>query len=273
MRVMQGRTVHAITQPDVGPGYLFQHKGKILGPHARRLIPMDGVNGRHRLQSLHTNLRMLGIIDGGRITGLIIQLGPQTVKSGQSLYRLLKPLLQACLQLRIKTTNRASEMNRLGDDIIGMAGLNTGKTQYRWLMGRHLARNHPLQLRNQLTGRQDGVRTLLGLGRMTALTVQGQIKNIKSRHYWTIIDHRLAQRQPRPIMHSKDRIHGKALKQPLLNHDTGTALIFLGWLKDEVHRTGKVWLSGEAMNRTQEHGHMTIMATGMHLALDSGLIG
>jgi hypothetical protein len=68
------------------------------------------------------------------------------------------------------------------------------------------------------------------------------------------------------IMQRKHRITGKTLEQPLLDHALGPADVFFSRLKNQVHRAVKILHLGQVTRRTEQHGGVPIMATGVHLA-------
>ena len=67
-------------------------------------------------------------------------------------------------------------------------------------------------------------------------------------------------------MQRKHGIAGKALEQPLLNHALGPADVFFGGLKNQMHRAIEILRLRQVACRTQQHGGVPVMATGMHLA-------
>lgn len=67
-------------------------------------------------------------------------------------------------------------------------------------------------------------------------------------------------------MHAVNRIGRVAVKQAFFDHFAPAAFVFFGGLKDEIDRAGEIGIFGEDFGRTEQHGHMTIMAAGMHFA-------
>ena len=67
-------------------------------------------------------------------------------------------------------------------------------------------------------------------------------------------------------MHAEDRIHGKQLEQAVFDHFTRATPAFFGGLKNEIHGAVEVFVLGQVLRRSQEHGHMAVVPTGVHLA-------
>ena len=86
----------------------------------------------------------------------------------------------------------------------------------------------------------------------------------------------LALRQARVVVHGIDGIAGKALEQAFLHHGLGTAVeaALLGRLEDQVQAAAEVAVARQILGRAQQHGHMAVMAAGMHAARDAaGMLG
>ena len=59
-----------------------------------------------------------------------------------------------------------------------------------------------------------------------------------------------------------------------MHHDLTAAAVFFGGLEQQRHPAGEFAGFGQILGRTQQHGHMAVMAAGVHLAGDGrGMLG
>ena len=65
-------------------------------------------------------------------------------------------------------------------------------------------------------------------------------------------------------MHPIDRVDRIFLQNGLLDHQSRPAFIFLGGLKDEMDRPGKISGFSKVLGRSQKHRRVAIVAAGMH---------
>ena len=66
------------------------------------------------------------------------------------------------------------------------------------------------------------------------------------------------------VVHGKDGLAGELLEQAVFHHLLGAAQAFFGGLKNQVHRARKHPLLSDVLGRSQQHGGVTIVATGVH---------
>ena len=66
-------------------------------------------------------------------------------------------------------------------------------------------------------------------------------------------------------MHAKDRLHGKALKEAVLDHLPCAAPAFFSGLKEQVDRAIEMAVLGQMLRGRQEHGGVAIVPTSVHL--------
>ena len=67
-------------------------------------------------------------------------------------------------------------------------------------------------------------------------------------------------------MHAPNRFHLMISKQTLINHLGGPCTTLFCRLEDKIDSAVKITCFRKIPGRSQEHGHMPIMATGMHTA-------
>ena len=75
-------------------------------------------------------------------------------------------------------------------------------------------------------------------------------------------------RQVGPVMRRKDGLHGKAIKQAVLDHRERAPAGFLARLKDQVDRPINNARPGQVLGGGQQHRCVAIMSARMHPACD-----
>ena len=107
-------------------------------------------------------------------------------------------------------------------------------------------------------------------GPVTALAGDIDKGGVNTRHQRIGRGQELAEGHVRGVVDAVDLGDGKAVHNPLLHHDLTTATIFLGGLEQERDPAREFAGFGQILGGPQKHGHMAIMAAGMHLAGDGG---
>ena len=85
-------------------------------------------------------------------------------------------------------------------------------------------------------------------------------------HHGAVAKREMAKRKAWHIVHAIDRIAGETFEQPIIQHGLRAASAFLGGLENEMYRAGEVAILRQHLRSTQQHGGMSIMPAGMHLA-------
>jgi hypothetical protein len=101
---------------------------------------------------------------------------------------------------------------------------------------------------------------------MTPFAADGDVKFVAGRHDRPGTGGELAGLKTGPVVQSKDGIYGKPGEQAVLDHLAGTTTALLGGLKNQVDRAIKMAMCAEVLRRSQQHGGVAVMATGVHLA-------
>ena len=70
----------------------------------------------------------------------------------------------------------------------------------------------------------------------------------------------------RRIMNAVDLRNAEPLHDALLHHDLPPTAVFFRRLKDQCHRPTELPRLAQILCRSQQHRHMPVMPTGMHLA-------
>ena len=136
-----------------------------------------------------------------------------------------------------------------------------------------VARGDRLQGGDDVAGHQDRVDAVMRTRRMGALALDGDAEAIRRRHDRSRADGELADRQARHVVHAVDFLDAEALHQAVLHHGVGAAAAFFGGLEDHDGGAVEIARLGQVFGGAQQHGGMTVMAAGMHLAGSSRLVG
>ena len=85
-------------------------------------------------------------------------------------------------------------------------------------------------------------------------------------HECTAAQQNSALRGPWVVVHGKDRIARESVEESVLDHGLGAAVkaFLFGGLKDQVQGARKIPVFGQPLCSAQQHGHVPIVATGMH---------
>src|SRR5579862_9862674 len=83
----------------------------------------------------------------------------------------------------------------------------------------------------------------------------------------------VADRNPRLVVHRKDRIAGKLVEEALLHHDPAAAIAFFAGLEDEVDRALEIARRGELARGAEQHRRVPVMAASVHLAVVLRAVG
>ncbi len=71
---------------------------------------------------------------------------------------------------------------------------------------------------------------------------------------------------PGRIVHAVKLLDAETLDEPVVDHRLGAGATFLGRLKHQNDGAGKIACLGEVSRRAQQHGGVTVMTAGVHLA-------
>ena len=104
------------------------------------------------------------------------------------------------------------------------------------IKGINIARHNGLQRHDNSRCGYNGIRRHVGQRPVAAQALNRHFNNINGRRNGPGPHGNLPRFVARNIMQRKDRIAGKALEQPLLNHALGPADVFFGGLKNQMHR-------------------------------------
>ena len=155
---------------------------------------------------------------------------------------------------------------RLRDHVVRVAGLDAGDAQHRGV------RAEMLRETIDCSACRDGRRpapdrcSCCGCAPCAPLPVMMMSKNAPPAARDARAGDELAHRQAGTVVHAVDRVAGKTLEQPVLQHLQRAAEAFLGRLEDEVHRAVEVARLRQVFRRAQQHRGVAVMAAGVHPA-------
>ena len=119
----------------------------------------------------------------------------------------------------------------------------------------------------------DRIDARLGAGAVRAAAGDGDIEVAAACHHRAGADLEFADREPRPVMHAKDRVARKALEQPVLDHRFAAAEPFFGGLKDQVDGPVELAGLGQVSRCAEQHRGVPVMAAGVHPTLMARAVG
>ena len=269
---MQRRAL-AVAQIDVGARHLLHHEGKILRAHARWLVAIDIGLADHVRRDIAEDLRLLGIVHKRREDLAEIDRGDRTEAGRHAFGHPDHVGLDQIHRLRAEGARGAGNRGVLRNDVIGVAAHHLGDAQHRRVGRAHVPRDDGLQRGGDVAGRQHRVDTFLRPRAVRAPPAHGDIEERAPGHLRTRRDRELAQRHVGPVVDGVDRVAGKPLEQPVLQHRQGPAGALLAGLEDEVHRAVEVAGFRQVSRRAQQHRGVPVMAAGVHLAGGAAGIG
>ncbi len=99
------------------------------------------------------------------------------------------------------------------------------------------------------------------------------VEAVERRHHRARAHREAADVQPRPVVHAENGVDGKALEQPLVDHDFRAAGGLLGRLEDEPDRPGEIGARGQMLGRGEQHDRMAVVTAGVHPAFVARAMG
>jgi hypothetical protein len=108
---------------------------------------------------------------------------------------------------------------------------------------------------------------------MAAAPFECDLETVGSSHHRAGPHGKRANRQARHVVQAIDLLHAEALHHAVLDHLTPAAAAFFGRLEDQDGRSVEVAGLGQVAGCAQQHGCVSVMAAGMHLARHGGAIG
>ncbi|CFW40320.1 Uncharacterised protein [Bordetella pertussis] len=101
---------------------------------------------------------------------------------------------------------------------------------------------------------------------MAAAAVDRDLETIGRRHHRTRIDPHRARLEARPVVQGVDRVAGKRIEEPVVDHRLGAAAPFLRRLEDQYGRAIEIAGLRKILRRPDQHRRVAVMAATMHQA-------
>src|SRR5215469_13133960 len=98
------------------------------------------------------------------------------------------------------------------------------------------------------------------------LAVNLDLQVVGGSHYWTWPRRKLPNRQAGKIVHAKDFLDAETRDQSVLDHGERAGAALLRRLENDDRSARKIARLGEIFGGAEQHGHMAVMAAGMHFA-------
>ena len=169
---------------------------------------------------------------------------------------------------------RAATQPRLfRDHVPGVAGLDLRHADHRRLHRRDVAAHDRLERADHLRRRHHRVDREVRHRAVGAAAAHRHLEHVEGRHHGARADGEATGVQPRPVVEAEHRVGGEAVEEPLLDHHPPASFVLLGGLEDEVHGPVESAALGELAGRAQQHGHVAVVAAGVHGAGNLRAIG
>ncbi len=196
-----------------------------------------------------------------------MHLGAHAKTLGLQVYQRLDALLHAAPHLRVQRTQADLQPRRRRNHVVGLPGMHRAHRHHRRLQRVHMARHNGLQRHHDGRRRHHHIGGLVRHGPMPAHAVQRHRGVVRRGHGRPTAKHQLALRNARHVVHGKNRIARKTLKQPVFHHLQRATAAFFGGLKNQVQRAVKHTALRQLLRRSQQHGGVAVVAAGVHHAV------
>ena len=255
----------AVADEAVGAGQGLEHVGEVFGAHGGFLHQHVGL-AHDAGHDLACHLALRGVVDGGRVVALELKGAGRAKGRAGVLGHVAHALLDEVEDLQAEGAHGALHLAVVGHHVGGLAGVDHGDRNHARIHGLFVAADDGLKRLHHLAGHGHRVHPVVRQRGVAALAVDGDLKLVARRHDRACTHGKLAHAQAWPVVHAKHRVHGKQLEQAVFDHFTRATPAFFGGLKNEIHGAVEVFVLGQVLRRSQEHGHMAVVPTGVHLA-------
>ena len=273
--VVQGARAFAVTHLPVGAVAVaneavsarhgLQHVGEVFGAHGGFLqlhIAWAHDVGHH----LTGQIAFCRVVDSGRVVALKLKSAGGAKGSAGVLGHLAHALLDQVKHVQAEGAHGALHFAVVGHHVGGFARVDHGDRDDARVDRFFVAADDGLKGLHHLAGHRHRVDAVVRQGGVAAFAMDGDFEFVARRHDRARAERELSERQTRPVVHAKHRLHGELGEQTVLDHFTGPTPAFFGRLEDEIHRAVEVSVLGQMLRGGQQHGHMAIVTAGVHLA-------
>ena len=259
--------VHAVAVTDkaIGARRGLQHVGEVFRAHGGLLLG-HVVSTDDAGHDIACKGAFSWMVDGGRIVALKLKRAGGAKGGAGVLRDVAHALLDHVEHLDAEGAHRALQLAVVGHHVGGLAGVDHGDRDHARIHRLFVATDDGLERLHHLARHQHGVDAVVWQRGVAALAVDGDLELVARGHDGASAQGELPLREARPVVHAVDGLHGELLEQTITNHLARTAAALFCRLEDEVHRAVKVLVLGEVLRRSQQHGHMAVVAASVHLA-------
>ena len=243
----------------------FEHVGEVLAAHdcggVRIDVRRDAPRGLHREPGLGL------MVDHRRIALLPGDLGAAAEDRGGMGRDRFDPRLRMLAQLRIETAHGATQLDRLGDDVVGVG--RGAKARHRDDKRMHrigVARHDRLQRQHEMARYQGRIDRRMGSRRMASAADDTNGERVGRRIERAGPDGESAHGQARRIVHAVDLADAEAVDQAVVDHRLAAGAALLRRLEDHRRRAVEVARLGEIFGGAEQHRGVPVVAAGVHEA-------
>ena len=165
-----------------------------------------------------------------------------------------------------ESTDSALQLAHIRHHIGGFARVNHRHRNDRRLDRFFVARHDGLESHDHLTRHRHGVDPVVGQGGMATLAVNGDFEFVAGGHHRSGAHRKRAAWVTWPVVHAKHGVHGEQIEQSVLDHGSGPTATLFSRLENQVNRSVEIAVLGQVLGRRQQHGRVSIVATGVHAA-------
>ena len=247
---------------------MLKKGAEIVTRHGRHAEMQGGAAGQCAGSPAH-DLGLGRRVDHGRARQVVeADLDLRRSDPGRGLSDLLDPPPQQGQDLRAQAAESAGQSGFARNHVLGKAALERADGDDGRLERIDGPAHRLLDAGDEMAAGQHGIAGHVRHGGVTAGRLELQGKFPRSGHHRAIMDDHLAGRHIRPIVQAENIAGGEALEQAGIQHELGAAIALLRRLEHQIDRAAKTAGQREIGRRPQKHGHVAVMAAGVHGAGD-----
>ncbi len=256
------------------PGRAFSMKEKSSAPITgltlvSTLVVADNLFGDRRRE-----IGLIRVIARHRIAALVFEHRLGAVQLRRALDHLTDARFQKILRSPARQAARgAAQERRLRNDIVRRSGLEQADRHHSRMQRIDIARHDRLQAADDLRADQHRVDREMRSRRVPALALDLDDEMVGRRHQRARPDREFPERDAGIIVHPVDFLDPEARHQAVVDHRLAAGAAFLGRLEDHDRVAAEIAGLGEVFGGAKQHRGVPVMAAGMHLSGDGGLVG
>jgi hypothetical protein len=251
-------------------GHLFEDVGEVFRPHQRMGHAVPSFRAAQFRGHGLTQRDRAGIVqrDGETVGEGRFRLA--AMGGGGAVRHLQDRLANGGAALGRKGADRAAQQGRVGDDVVGGAGIHPRDGDDARLGGGETARDHGLQRSDDGGGGGHRVARVVRHGGVAAAPFHQDVELVGRRHHGTGLARHHAVRRVGHDVQGEGGI-GQRVEQPVFDHEARAVKALLARLKHEAHLARQVALPRrQDARRARQHGGVRVVAAGMHPSRNGG---